>query len=467
MVGLSRLQLLAVLVNPVAGFGVISNVSLHAVGRERSKSSSQRCTCDCCVAELQRDENPGVTEGFSLLQCAYDTSEDQGGSSASSAGPRCGSTCLRSSDDHILDSPELDTQRFCFMECEPVVAASRPLLQAAPGDPCGPLTRAEALEVNDGKGDALRPPNEAPGVLNHFLTARRTRTDSEQPVASAPAPAPAVAASSAPLPAGPWASISPPALAQGAKIAAWTQQARQVSDLAAKAVLNVGMAAKKAGASLAAAAGAAVDAQRAAERAQAAERRVRSIRDALRRRTHQAALDTVPLAVNDLRQQARAIAKANALKLKSFREAQMKALAPHAAFQAMQPYEAARDSAAVAEQRYLNEGDRLAQVAAMMQEAAHDARDSANELLAAGAETEATRIMNEAKAEMAKANKVSEEASAFYASARSIAESLPAYERGARDAGYRAAVLVYPDAQPPLPALALSQQPRLVGARKT
>merc|ERR1719183_2020479 len=75
----------------------------------RRREELAACSCDCCEVQSRRED----TKQF---QCAYSQM-----ALFQSSASRCDSLCRQEARDDVLttaQAPEMDTERFCFFECE-------------------------------------------------------------------------------------------------------------------------------------------------------------------------------------------------------------------------------------------------------------------------------------------------------------------------------------------------------------
>lgn len=139
------------------------------------------CSCDCCEVGRRREEEQaeqaakrsGIDNDH--FECAYLPTPGY-----KTNAPRCENLCIRDAGDSLLtasEDSEMDTQRYCFFECEP----APPMHQMpTPGDTCRPLSKTEKKEVRDGSGNAKDPMET--GATMHFLA---SHSQPKQPELSA------------------------------------------------------------------------------------------------------------------------------------------------------------------------------------------------------------------------------------------------------------------------------------------
>eukprot|EP00929_Paragymnodinium_shiwhaense_P006360 TRINITY_DN10963_c0_g1_i1.p1 TRINITY_DN10963_c0_g1~~TRINITY_DN10963_c0_g1_i1.p1 ORF type:complete len:472 (-),score=131.61 TRINITY_DN10963_c0_g1_i1:90-1505(-) len=418
------------------------------------------CHCECCLTELQRaEEGDGSGNAWSRLQCAYDAA-------ASAAENRCGNLCRRSSNDTVLaaaEAQEMDTQRFCFFECEPMPRQG-PTLPAVgpaqPGDGCKPLTKSEALAVGDSGGNA-RNPMDTPQVMSHFLIARTVASSGSGSQSTAKLQSLASAQAGPPPPtvsAGPWHSVlSGLAMEQGAKVAAAAQEAEKDAAAATAAYQAIDTSAIAAGGALMNAMSKAQDAQKAAEEAAKAEKRVKDIREGLLRRAKKAALDDLPIIMKKMREAADAKAKAKAQEQAAKTKQEWEKAGPLAAAEAMKGWETAMARAADTANKYVATANELGAQSMAMQTNAQTANQQANLFTSMGDTVQAQKQIVQEHQMMDAAQGLNSQAAKYYDIAASIQQTLPNYVEQANAAGYHAELMANPDAPPPGVPLVLTQ----------
>jgi len=427
-----------------------------------------QCTCDCCTAELMRS---GEGDGqLDRLQCGVEPNDNS---------PSCGAAlCHKPAGDQVLstaESEQVDLQRFCFFECEPIPqhGPEAPAhASAAAGDNCGPLSASDAALVKDAKGAG---PMEVPKVMMHFLVQQKRHV---QPAATSPvmtvvasgapvapgAPGAPVApgapgAPGAPAPAAvpAWDSVGESALAQSAMVVQWAQDAQKAADEAATAAHETVNAATGAGAALVSSYKAANDARVAAKSATQAERRVHAILEAMKGRAYDAAMS----AVNDTMKEMAAFeterAKVEAAEAARLAQEDMEIKAPQAGEQAMIPYNTEMKSQADLSNEYLARGDELSTKAASLQLTAGSKQQEANNYIALGSTKQAQDSMMMAQQMLHDSVTLNRQANQFYKNAQSITDGLSYWSSAAQSAAYHAEVMVNPDAPPPSPPIVLAQ----------
>lgn len=370
--------------------------------------------------------------------------------------PQCDAICLQDSDDVVLtaaETPEIDTERFCFYECEP-----RPPRGKTPrnGDLCGPLSRAEAHQVRDGTGNAL-PPMQRPKLATaHFLAHRVRHATAARLTLAAPAPAPAPGP--APGPMTPWESVKEPSPDLSAKLTEWAQDANSSAAAAEDDASKVEDMAEKAGNQMAAAMATVEKAREAAEDAHQDELKVRAMRDNALFLAREAAFTMIKPTVKTVMKEARKKAKKVAVeKGKKLKQSMLKQV-PEASAKAMQPYKDAMNRAAAMATDYSNSGNDLTSQSASLQMQAQVAGGSANQYIAVGDVPKGQKLMQQSQMLMKLATGLNSQASKFFNTAESITGTLGAYAKEAEAAAYHATLMLNPDAPPPPPPLVLAQE---------
>jgi len=436
-------------------------VALTAVAASAAATTAAAptCRCDCCISELLRDPDDAAPTSVgasreSRLQCAYDASEVQHfGGAVQKA--ECGSLCTRPGGDEVLaaaQDPEIDTQRFCYFECEPVpnLGVKTAKTSSEAGDACQPLSHNESLLVRDSSGNA-RSPMEVPQVMTHFL-ARRAKASVGGDLGAASADTSVVAAFSAVAPATrDWSSISWRAKKQSADITQWANDARWDAWRAKRALTEIEKSGWSATGALMTARVAAEKAKQESERASKAEARVHEIRLGLWKRALGAAHDAMPETMKMLQDTARAKAKVAAMNEAAKMQSDMDAQAPLAAEEAMKPYQASIAAIGETANQYLAAADKLSTDSATMQMGAQAQQNQGDQFMAVGSIPFAQKAMQKSRVMMNQATNMIKQADEYYDTAASIQQTLPAYGVEAEAAAQHASLLVNPDMLPASP----------------
>lgn len=407
--------------------------------------STRNCSCDCCQAEFLREASADTNN---RLQCAYAQPGLQSASPYRDMNT-CGNLCKRAVADKVLTAAsavgEVDTERFCFFECAPRLLADED--EPKQGNPCEPLVDAAIAEVRDDTGNGLPPMEQAAVALPHFLVAR-AGTHAET-VASAGSPGPAPAA------AEPWSSLKEPSPDRFAMI---TQQAVDSAKVAANAASGNGLKiqelASRAFNSVTVAAAAVEDARRAALEAHAAEQKVRTFHEVLKRMMKKRAFMVIPQELPGIIGRAREEAKTMARKMAAATKKEMVASAPKAGEKAAAPYRAAMQSAADTAAQYAKAGDDLAGQAKMFYAQAQTLEGQAGVQMARGWTVSARKLDQKAQFLAGKAVAMNKQASMYFKTSKAITDTnVPEYAMQASQAAYSAEVMVNPDTAPALPPI--------------
>lgn len=410
-------------------------------------SQLKPCSCDCCQTELSRENQEEDEKGEDRFECGLLQAGMVYESPFRAQAPHCDNLCRQDRHDAVLTAtevPEIDTERFCFFECEP-----KPKKVGSPktGDLCQHLSMAESRLVRDHSGNA-RPPMENPRVMVHFLAARSTVTTGAVAGDAAPAPGPA------PGPAGaksPWISIAPPAPDQSATLTQWADSAKTAADKAVADAKKIqGLATTAAGA-LPAAIKAVADAKRAALEAHMAEKAIRLIRDRTINEARQEAFSAVPKVIESMKKDARDIAAKEAAKKRKEIEDKMKAEIPDARAKAAAPYTDAMSRAGAMAAEYQKRAGELASASSSAQMNAVLKQGESNGWVATGDQTKAATAIQESRQLMNLALSMNSQATSYYGTAQSIMGSLGGYVGESMAAAYNAEILLNPDAPNPPP----------------
>mmetsp|Transcript_16921 Transcript_16921/g.39788 ORF Transcript_16921/g.39788 Transcript_16921/m.39788 type:complete len:420 (-) Transcript_16921:199-1458(-) len=407
--------------------GVVHIILLALVSVPRLTAAGEplACTCECCVAELQRE---GSEDGGRQLQCMQVQTGLDYRSPFRAPAKECGDLCQSESGER------LDSQQFCFAECVPRDLDAEHLAQQ--GSPC-------SLPKYVGRGGTVAP------VLRGQLEVQQAHLF----LANASIMATGLEGASE-------SGVPPPAAAHttGAMEQKLTQIAQETAGVAALyAEVARGPAVEIANASagalqaLGTAAAAVEKAQHAAEEAEGAERRMRVLRDEILKATRYAAFRLIPEVLKPIVQKARrqtrgeAEGKARVLEVKILEEA------PEAARKAAGPYkEAAHHFAAVAKE-YLLKGRALDEQSQAMRTEAEALQRQAS---VARSALEAQQVMQKANALAGEAARTGSQADWFFKASESLLKvQVPGYLRQSQQAAYHAEASVDPNAQPPLPPI--------------
>jgi len=402
------------------------------------------CSCDCCEVEILED-----TASDTRYQCAQ--IQEESALSFTSQEGRCrSSTCTRSPTDYVFRaavSSEIDVQRFCFYECEPMVIKSTQRKSLQRGDICQPLKKREVEAVADrsGNGKALM---EVGGSMVHFVAHKHLRAATAARAAvKASVKAPAAEYK------GEWSSIADPAPEMGARA---TEEATTAS-VAAKAAAKASAYAKKVSDKTSASVAIAIkntDATKdAASQAHDAEEDTHKVMEDVQRAAHEAAFEMIDETLKELRKQAHAEAKKEAVKKAKALQAKMLAEAPKAAVAAAKVYEDAMKRAGATAQEYAKRGDSLSAKSVSVQMEAQMLLGQSNTWISLGDNAKAEKLLQQAHQLMNEAVGLAGTANSFYGEAQGIMKTMPQYMAQAGAASYNAEIMLNPDAPPPPPPM--------------
>lgn len=486
--------------------------------RYGSPSALSACNCDCCEVEVLRANDAGEAEipaseleSTERLQCVYAELGLARTSTFRVQPSQCGNLCLRDAADDVLraaEAPEADMQRFCFFECAPDRHA-RQGEDPLQGDPCRPLTQAEASRVGDSSGNAV-PPMEQPQVSAQFLAHRSmpprprtvlsaasmragsrlssgTSSASSQAVTHAAAiaiagtlaakaatgaadnsdlqgymgPQPARAPAPAAAPAGvtPWVSIDDPApekMAHIAEIAAEAERMAQEAKDDSEAVKKI---ADKATVVLPSTLAKVTDAREAALQAAADEKAIRELHDQLFSDARREAYRMLPKLLAKMQNEARSTAKAEAKKRGKENEIRLEKEAQQIGVRAQKRWQEAEKRAEQTAATWKERGNEFAAQAETMTEEAKELGGTeedpmlgeANRHMAWGDYKAAEDMMVRAHKLAYEAGQLNKKAANAWKTAQSIEATLPAYQREAGQDMLHAEAMHNPAATAPWP----------------
>lgn len=424
-------------------------------------AAARACSCDCCGAEYRR-EAAADGSGKQRLGCAY---LEASLLSSFASVQSCGSLCTKQAGDSLLQASqtaEVDTERFCFVECVPRVG--NPSQEPQRGGACRPLSSQELA--------AVQVPADGQQAPTQFLSRRTAvRSGLQQSVlatdrildvlADAPAAADAAAPAAAGVAAAQWDSVSQAAQEQLKEVAKLAEKATEKAKEAAKDQEIIKDAAYTGAFEVPKALAAVDDARMAAQYARRAEAQVRALSAKVKQQTREAAFSVIPEVLKSLQDAARGEARLAAEKQAADVHAQTFVEAPQVAQKAMQPYLEAMNKAADAEDKYIARGNDLERQAAQQQQQAQELQAQADGWRAVPGEDAAEKVrklMTQARSARRQAAELNGKAGVDFKTAQSIEETLPQYNHQAAQAAYHAQSLLLPGVQAPLPPLVLSQQ---------
>lgn len=438
----------------VAIAALLAMQSAVALSSNHSSRELASCSCDCCEVGRRREEEQAEEAAkrsgvfIDHFECAY----SQAPGYASNA-PRCDNLCRQDPEDSVVTATsvsEMDSQRFCFLECEPSPSRHK-LLQ--PGDLCRPLSKREKAEVRDSTGNA-RDPMETSATM-HFLANRPSKSENSL---EAPKPLSAVAMSSAvekgaPKVAKPWESISAPISEQVAKVVEWVDVAKKSAGLAGAEAKKVKELAGKASGTMGGVIAHVGQTKVALDSVLGMEKRIRQLRDVLWQRAQKAAKQEVPKIMKEIRAAADKKAEAAAKKKAIVFEKAMKKKAKVESAKAAKVYTDVMAGAGKTAADYAKVGDSLIGQSATLQMNAGLAQGSANQYITIGDMPEAQKLMQQSRSDMNMALSLNGAATGMYDKANKITGQLGAYAGQAAMAAFHAQVMYDPKAVPPPPPL--------------
>lgn len=412
------------------------------------------CTCSCCEAEPHRGDNPGVIDRF---ECAYAQPGLVYSSPFRSKDELCTPLCRQDPADSVVTATEvveMDTQRFCFFECEPLAPPER---SPTRGDLCGHLSSVDAQMVKDQTGNA-RPPMERPHVMMHFLAHRRSSRRTLSAVATSHAgskQAPLEAPVGASMPNGdaasvaPWSSIASPAEENSAYIVQLEQEGHVSAEEAAKDGAEVKGEVVKAAGLLIEAIASSSHAKEAAEKAHEVEATVRGFRDRVVKEARVEAIASIPAILGEMKQKEQAKADVEFEQKRALARTDMLRASREAGVRAMRPYQDAQKRAAASAWDYATRGDERATQSIQFQQLARMYEAQANQWAKVGDQKQAQKYLLQSRVIMNQALDLNSQANADYNTASSVMDTLPQYGTQASAAAWHAQVMVDPDAPPP------------------
>lgn len=418
------------------------------------------CSCDCCEVELRREaleegEPDALDGGNNELECTL-AQADSSASPYHDKVTQCNSLCIRDHQDDVLGSiagQEVDTRRFCLMDCEPAPSSSRDS-GPQPGDLCRlsqPRQQAVAQMV-------------APRASVRFL-ARRARVEHRAGLAGTAGgrtlvPLTSQSVTAAAPAAAPWSSIGVTNQDAGSLAVMWAQDTEAKAGEALTSALDVQKVADKAGGALGAALAAASGAQQSAASAHEALKAVR----ALYVKTYKKALKIARVKVEKVLQEARAQADSEAEQLASSERARFtnEAIAngTKASAEAVNRWRQAQQRAALAAQEYAKRGDEFVAQSQSMQAQAVQLQQDANAYVASGDMPKAQAAMQQSRMSMNNALSLSAQAGVMYNETRTITQQLPQYGTQAAFAAYHAQAMYNPYLPPPTQPLVFAEEER-------
>lgn len=395
---------------------------------------------------MRTDSFAGVN---ARLQCAY-AQESTYVLSVNAGPPVCSGECALSNRHAVAG--EMDTERFCFMECEPKVTPSRFVDDRKS---CEPISEAAKRE-RDSNGDPIAPMNNV-RLARKFLSNSPTQTVLATGFAAIATGA--TLSTSAPPPPSPetpafkeWSSVTSVAAGQASKASKLAQEVEATAALASVEAKKVSELSQRAELSSAQVLEALHSAEAASQKAVAAEVQLRAIRDATAHVAHEAAMREMELALPSLMEASREKSGVEALSRAEVMQAKLAVLVPKAAEQASQPYIDVMEEKKWVAAEYEARVGELQRNAETEQLAAGTFGKQADAYMQVGNLDEAKQFLRQSRVSANRASYFSQQAREFDRHAKSIFASLPEDSKMAGRAAYFAEKMLIPDVQPPTDA---------------
>lgn len=395
---------------------------------------------------MRTDSFAGVN---ARLQCAY-AQESTYVLSVNAGPPVCSGECALSNRHAVAG--EMDTERFCFMECEPKVTPSRFVDDRKS---CEPISEAAKRE-RDSNGDPIAPMNNV-RLARKFLSNSPTQTVLATGFAAIATGATLSTSAPPPSPETPafkeWSSVTSVAAGQASKTSKLAQEVEATAALASVEAKKVSELSQRAELSSAQVAhGERKISKAASQKAVAAEVQLRAIRDATAHVAHEAAMREMELALPSLMEASREKSGVEALSRAEVMQAKLAVLVPKAAEQASQPYiDVMEEKKRVAAEYEARVGE-LQRNAETEQLAAGTFGKQADAYMQVGNLDEAKQFLRQTRVSANRASYFSQQAREFDRHAKSIFASLPEDSKMAGRAAYFAEKMLIPDVQPPTDA---------------
>eukprot|EP00933_Yihiella_yeosuensis_P066833 TRINITY_DN71308_c0_g1_i1.p1 TRINITY_DN71308_c0_g1~~TRINITY_DN71308_c0_g1_i1.p1 ORF type:complete len:466 (-),score=121.26 TRINITY_DN71308_c0_g1_i1:271-1668(-) len=413
------------------------------------------CSCDCCETSIrQQAALDGSVNMFEVPVCSY----VQPGLLSWATAPSCSSQCFKSNSDHVLESTqqqEIDTERFCYVECMPEPKLAGEIPQA--GDLCRAQSKEEVDAAKDSTGNGHDKKNEVEAPVEQLvdqasadsilgLSLRKTNATDGELVK-------------------PWDGV----ITESGKAEALAKEAQEKAEKADAESVRLESMAMKGSITLPLALGAVEDARLAARFALMTRDKIHEILLNAQSTANFEAMAMIGGVVNPIKAAARVAAQGAAL-ARGAAKTKANALASHQkGFDAMAGWEKAMAAAANIRDQYANGGDSLASLAAGSEQQAqallveadqwklHDeeltkecfaqcatqlCRD--NCVSVKGDKYQRDKLLGESKGAFDTATSLDRASKAAMAKAREIDASLPAYARQAQQASFYAAAQPYP-----------------------
>jgi len=255
-----------------------------------------------------------------------------------------------------------------------------------------------------------------------------------------------------------WKSVSEPIQEQVATAVEWENEARQAAGRASADAQKVKEAGTQATGSMTSVLVEVGNAKAAMDQAQKEEKQIASLRDHIWQKAKQTAMAEIPKILPELRKKAQQDADKAAKKAALVFEKKMQSKAKAESAQASKVYTDVMKGAGKTAAAYAKLGDGIITQSAAAQVNAGLAQGQADQFLRVGDVAEAQKLMQQSRGDMNVAMSLNSQATGMYDTANQITGQLPAYADQAAMAGYHAAVMYDPAAQPPPPPLVLAQR---------
>lgn len=255
-----------------------------------------------------------------------------------------------------------------------------------------------------------------------------------------------------------WASVGEPMQEQVAKVAEWTEQAKQAAGKAGAEAQRVKEDAVKASNSMTSVLAKVGSAKAAMDQAIRNEGKISALRDRIWQKAQVAAMGEIPKILPKLRATSKKAAEKRAKAKAIIFEKQMKRKAKVESAKASKIYTDVMIGAGNRAADYAKLGDTLIGQSASMQMNAGLAQSQAGQYITVGDMGEAQKLLQQSRSDMNTALGLNAQATGMYDQSNKITAQLPSYAGQAAMAAYHAQVMYDPEAQAPPPPLVLTQQ---------
>lgn len=375
--------------------------------------------------------------------------------------------CTQEAGDSLLTTAvgsEMDTERFCFFECEPAPKIDKSSATKA-GDSCRHLSKVEENAVKDASGNAVAP-METAATMSHFLESKKPKVTAVAlgdrivkgavdlaSIGVAHAAAAAAKPEKPPKKAKPWASVGDPIGEQVAKVVEWAKEAQTAAAKSAVDAAKVKDAGTKASGSMTNVLAEVGNAKAAMDQAVGTEKKISSLYNRIYKRAKDTAMQMVPGILKEMREKAQKEADKKAKIKAKLTEKKLKKKGHDEAAKASKIYMDQMAAAGKSAAEYAKLGDGLIAQSASAQMNAGLMAGQANGMVRLGNQAEAEKLFQQSRMDMNTALGLNAQATGMYNTANKITAQLPAYAGQAAAAGYHAQVMYDPEAVPPPPPL--------------